>query len=69
VKAPAKTRADRAAPRRLTVYSGLQRLGRIEIDESGSARVFDASGRKLGTFSDIKAASRAFDTASIQGNS
>jgi hypothetical protein len=46
--------------RRLSVYDGSERLGRIEISKDGAARAFDARGRRLGTFPNFKAAADAF---------
>jgi hypothetical protein len=46
--------------RRLSVYDGSDRLGRIEVFEDGKARAFDARGRSLGMFANFKAAAGAF---------
>lgn len=53
----------RAAPRRasdavriVAVYSGRDCLGRVEIEEDGSARAFDHAGYAVGTFENATAA-------------
>ena len=59
---PTAATAARRAPamRRLSVYDGSDRLGRIEVFEDGKARAFDARGRSLGMFANFKAAAGAF---------
>jgi hypothetical protein len=46
--------------RRLFIYSGRDRLGRIDIGADGEARAFDRRGKLLGKFPSLKAASAAF---------
>jgi hypothetical protein len=48
--------------RKLSIYDGRDRLGWIEIADGGEARAFDQRGRKLGTFSNLEAASAAFNS-------
>jgi hypothetical protein len=47
--------------RELSLYDGQECLGTIKVAEDGTARAFDARGKRLGSFPSLKAASAALD--------
>lgn len=47
--------------RELAVYDGQECLGTIKVADDGTARAFDAHGKRLGSFPSLQAASAALD--------
>jgi hypothetical protein len=59
-----KRTAKLGAARSLAIYDGHDCIGTIEESTDGQALAFDVAGKRLGSFSSLKAASAAFSTAS-----
>lgn len=57
------TRKSASHARQLSLYDGRQYLGRISVDEAGEIRAFNARGRRLGAFDDLKTAEDAIEAA------
>jgi hypothetical protein len=53
---------SRPGTRELAIYDGQECLGTIKIAEDGTARAFDACGKRVGSFPSLKAASAALES-------
>jgi hypothetical protein len=47
--------------RELCIYDGQECIGTIKVAEDGTARAFDAHGKRLGSFPSLQAASAALE--------
>jgi len=53
--------------RELAVYDGRECTGTIKVADDGTAVAFGASGKRLGAFRSLKAASAVFDRKPLKG--
>ena len=53
--------------RELSLYDGRDRIGQVIVSNNSNAKAFNAKGKSLGTFANVKRATRAIGDAHRRG--